>query len=807
MLLNYIKLGLRHISRNKAYAAINILGLTLGLTACMVVYAIIKHDLSFDDFHPDKNRIFRIVGLHHGNDGQLFKFPFLPASVPVSIAEEMTGVEKITGVFSFPAKINVHESGRADAEFSSESDHGFISTIITNPEYFDVFQYTWLAGSPATFHDPSRVVITESRAREYFGKISATAAIGKEIVYNDSLQLTVAGVVKDWDGNSDFAFTDFISLSTVKHSILGSMVSLDNGMNTMVFVKLTKDISSDAVSQQFEKLISARSTEERKSEYYLQPLAGIHFTDDANYGDGAFHFDGDKFRKVYLPTLYKLAGGALFILFIALINFVNLFSALSIQRMKEIGVRKSLGGLPRNLFLQMLCETLLQTLLAVICSLLLVSIVFSAFDRFIPDGVEFYTLDIETVLFLSLITMTTSIIATIYPAKILSSYPAVLSLKGIKSASGSKGAVRKVMITFQFAISLMFIIGAIVINSQLQFIQEETELTKAPILNIRAGDKVKLFSDKVRQLPGVASAAIQGVPPVGLSRMLHSVQNESSTASITNASIKMGDENFIPLYEIRFLAGRNISGNDSIKEFVINESYSKVLGAANPEDALNKVIYFDGVPYSVVGVVENFHEGSFYEVIGPVAIGRFPRWENRVAIKLDLVQNQGFNEVIARIEQQWKELFPENPFEYTFLEDSIKVLYQKETDIAYILNCIMGTAIFLSCMGVFGLAMFNAQVKTKEIGVRKVLGASTYNIVFLFCKEFMLLVLIALVVASPTAWYFTVQWLNGFAYRVSVEWWIYIAAGAFTFLTALISGGSQAIKAAIANPVQSLRSE
>jgi putative ABC transport system permease protein len=664
-----------------------------------------------------------------------------------------------------------------------------------------------LAGSPATFQGPSRIVITESRANEYFGHMPVDAAIGKEIIYNDSLRLIVAGVVKDWNDNSDFPFTDFISLSTVKNSILGEMISLDNGTNTMVFIKLSKDISSEAVSQQFDKLMSAHSTEERRSDYYLQPLTSIHFTDDANYGDGAFHFDGDKFRKVYLPTLYKLAGSALFILFIALINFVNLFSAMSIQRMKEIGVRKSLGGLPRNLFLQILCETLLQTLFAVICSLLLVSIVFSALDRFIPDGVEFYTLDIETFLFLFLITVTTSVIATIYPVKVLSSYPAVLSLKGIKGSSGSKGTIRKVMITFQFAISLMFIIGAIVINSQLQFIREETKLTKAPILNIRAGHKVKLFSDKVKQLPGVASAAIQGIPPVGLSRMLHSVQNESSTTTITNASIKMGDENFIPLYEIQFLAGRNISENDSIKEFVINESYSKVLGAAKPEDALNKVIYFDGVPYSVVGVVENFHEGSFHEVIGPVAIGRFPQWENRVAIKLDLVQNQGMHEIVDQIEREWKELFPDNPFEYTFLDDSIKVLYQKETDIAYILNCIMGTAIFLSCMGVFGLAMFNAQVKTKEIGVRKVLGASTYNIVILFCKEFMLLVLIALVVASPTAWYFTGEWLDGFAYRVSVEWWIFPLAGAVTFLTALISGGSQAIKAAIANPVQSLRSE
>jgi putative ABC transport system permease protein len=258
---------------------------------------------------------------------------------------------------------------------------------------------------------------------------------------------------------------------------------------------------------------------------------------------------------------------------------------------------------------------------------------------------------------------------------------------------------------------------------------------------------------------------------------------------------------------MKLLAGRNLVASDSIREFVINLTYCKVLGIDQPDEAIGELIYFHGIPYTVVGVIEDFHEGSFHEIISPIAIGYFPRWQNKLAIKLASGDSRDISSILSRIESQWKVVFPDTPFNYSFFDDEVKVLYQKEENIASLVNVLMLIAIFISGMGVFGLAMFNAEARTKEVRMGKILGAGITTIVILFSKEFMVLVLLAMVMASPIAWYFTNEWLSNFAYRVDVEWTIFLYAGLIALATAIIASSSQALKAALANPIKSLRSE
>ena len=818
MLKNHLKIAWRNIYRKKIFSLINVLGLAFGICACLVIYLITSYEFSFDTFHPDQERIYRIVGEIQGSSGEK-EFLNCVISDVADFQKGIPGFEATSGYHLYSEKTTIPSRGAPAKKFGGRIQGSYTpSSIITGPQYFDIFKYQWLAGNANSLKEPFKVVLSESRARKYFGAGPMDKMIGKEVIYEDSLHVYVSGIVKDWNKTTDFGYTDFISISTATHSFLKSQIPTDDWNSlrphaSHAFVKLRKSTTASQINDRFSAFIKDHvklHDSGAKLRMWLQPLGDIHFTDEFHRGD-----DGDDFRKAYLPTLYALMGLALFILILAAVNFINLSTAQSLQRAKEVGIRKVMGSRRSNLVFQFLIETLVLTFFAVVLSVLLVRPVLSAFSSFIPDGVSFHLFNPPTLIFLLFVTLITTLLAGFYPARVLSSYLPIVSLKGGAVQKVSRSwSLRKGLIVFQFTISLIFIIGAIIINNQISFMAfTDKGFNSDAIVTInnwgdRAG-KTKIFAESVRHIPGIEKVILQGNAPMGFAHGGENFKYKGKDEIDFPVSFDAANEDFIPFYQMKLIAGRNIRHSDSLKELVINETCSKTMGLTTPGDAVGKILYNNGKPYPVVGVVADFHEGSFHEAMKPVVIAKMPERERSIAIKLASTQNQvsDVRTILSEMETQWKKIYPDEAMNYSFLNEAITWLYEQETKTAWLMKTAMIITIFISCMGLFGLAMYSAERRTKEIGIRKVLGASVINISMMLSKDFLILVIIALLIASPVAWYFMTRWLQDFAYRISISWWVFIFAGLGAILIALATVSFQAINAAVANPVKSLRTE
>ncbi len=816
MFINYFKVAWRNIFHHKVYSAINVLGLAIGICACIIVFLITNFELSFDKFHPDKDRIYRVTAELQRASGEKEFFNSLISDI-AGVEKQIPGFEAEAAFHLYSPNIKIPASDKTDKKFDSKIEGSYsTSVIITWPEYFDIFKYEWLAGNAATLKDPYKVVLTENKAHKYFGDIPLSQMIGQTVIYDDSLRVNVSGIVRDWNKNTDFGYTDFISISTATSSFLKNQIPTDDWSSlsphrSMAFVKLANGVTAAQIDKEFDMFIKKHVKLHHDGSsltMHLQPLTDMHFTKDFHRGD-----DGDDFRKPYLPTLYALMGVALFILLIAAVNFINLSTAQSMQRAKEIGVRKVMGSTKTNITLQFLTETFLLTLFAVVISALMVNPVLAAFSSFIPQGVTFNFSDASTVIFLLSVTIITSLLAGFYPSRILASYLPVLSLKGVGlNKMGQKANLRKGLIVFQFTISLIFIIGAIVIGNQINFMNRADKgFNSDAILTVnhwRDNGKLKLFAERIRHIAGIKQVILQGNSPMGFAHGTHDFKFKGHDKVLDlRLSLDAGDENYVPFYQMKILAGRNMVYSDSMNELIINETCSRAMGFDMPEEAVGKALYFNDKPYPIAGVVADFHEGSFHEAIKPVVIAKDREWS--VAIKLNDAASQvsDVKRILSEMNKQWIKVYPDEGFNYSFLNEAITRLYDQETKTAWLTNTAMIIAIFISCIGLFGLAMFTAERRTKEIGIRKVLGASILDITSMLSKDFTILVVIAIIIASPIAWYFMNQWLRDFVYRIDISWWVFVLAGSAAVFIALITISVHAVRAAIANPIKSLRTE
>jgi len=805
MIRNYLKIAWRNITRNRVYTIINVTGLALGICACIVIYVITSYELSFDNFHPDKERIYRVMGDVTESTGNKLHFGKLPLPLSAAARQELPGTEAIAGITPYNPKITIAPAfGKPAKQFDNTG------TVITGPQYFDIFKYDWLAGNAATaLKAPLTVVLTESKGHQYFGPLAPDEMLGKEVIYDDSLHVQVAGIIKDWNKNSDITYTDFISFGTIQSSFLKNTMNPDSwsegDMTTWIFIKLPKGTAPAQVNGQMASIIKSHADPKMKLSPWLEPLSDIHFNADVIE---------NPIRTAHLPTLYGLMGIALFILVLAVINFINLSTAQSIRRAKEVGVRKVLGSGRTSLVLQFLTETLMLTFFAVLLAIVLVNPVLTVFSSFIPQGVAFHFFDAYTIRFVVLVTIITALLAGLYPAKVLSSYLPALSLKGAGAQKGGeKWMLRKGLIVFQFIVSLVFIIGAIVIADQLNYTRnKDLGFATNAIVTVETprGDslsKIKVAAEKIKQIAGVNRVALAWATPGDAKGMR--VKFKKSDIKDTEVAQVDGNENLIPLYKIKILAGRNLSRADSVNEFVINESLSRLMGYKNSYDAVGKTIYWFNKPYPIVGVVADFHSHSLHDPIVPTCIINRVEREGTIVIKLasnDKATNS-IKGTLTQVAQAWKSVYPTGTFDYRFYDESLARAYEKDQQTAKLVNTSMCITIFISCIGLFGLVLFTAEKRAKEISIRKILGASATGIALMLSKDFIALIVTALFIASPLAWYFMHQWLQGFAYRVDINLWIYVLAGFGAILIALLTISFQAIKAALANPVKSLRSE
>ena len=820
MFKNYLKIAWRNLLRNKVYAVINIVGLALGISACLVIYLSVHFELSYDNFHPGKENIYRIVSEIGFPQEGFHKLSSVPDPVPEALAGGFAGVESMAAIHPIYAKASVTSGNGVVKKFDAPKDGvQKPDIVITYPAYFRVFQYTWLAGQAATaLQEPFKVVLTASKAAKYFGAQPAQNYIGKMVYYNDSIPLTVSGIVKELPQNSDLIFSDFISFATAKGSPLRNEFGFDQwGMfgGTQMFVKLSPGADTAKLNRKLDRFANERvqvSAGESKT-FRLQPLSDIHFNSD---------YTDDYSRRVHLPTLYGLLAIALFILFIAAINFINLSTAQYVQRSKEVGIRKVLGSNNKSLVLYFLTETFLLTVLAVILSLLAINPLLATFGAFMPNGVSLHLFSFPTIIFLLLITVFTTLLSGLYPAKVLASAMPVNSLKGATGQKGNqRGYLRIGLVIFQFTISLVFIIGSIVINNQIRYmLHKDLGFKKDAILTIATGRSYPVtqpgvLAEKIRMLPYVEMVSLSQGTPAAKGHWGTYLKYHGKNEVKVNCQLELGDEKFVPLYQIKMVAGRNLYPSDTIKEILINETCARALGFKNPDDALGKFVesgISDG-PYAkncpIVGVMADFHVLSLHDPIKPVFLVTSREISRSLNVKLLLTGNKGdqLKQTLSGIAQAFAAVYPNEKFEYQFYDDTIKKFYEKEQQMEQLMNTGMTIAIIISCLGLFGLATFTARQRTKEIGIRKVMGASVSNIAALLSRDFLRYVFIAAVVASPIAWYCMHKWLQGFAYSAPIYWWIFVLAGGVAMLIALVTVSFQSVKAALANPVDSLRAE
>ncbi|MFT3822903.1 MAG: ABC transporter permease [Chitinophagaceae bacterium] len=822
MLKNYWLVAWRSLIRNKIYSLINVLGLALGICACLVIYLITRYEFSFDTFHPDRDRIYCVDAMMHGGHMGV------PGPMPAAMRREIAGFESMTTFQPFAASATI-PGGENEKPKSFDDD---ASLVIAEPQYFDIFQYQWLSGNAKTaLAMPNSVVLTAAKAQKYFGDIAPDKIIGQTIYYQDSLMATVTGVVADWTGNSDYNYSQWISYATIPVSFLQYEIKLDawNEMNrsNQIMVKLEKNVQPSQIDAQFTAFTKRHYGPKPPLTASLKPLSGAHFHQD--YGSTG--------RKASLPVLYTLIAVAGFILILAIVNFVNLSTAQSMQRAREIGVRKVLGGNRSGIAVQFFTETLLLTIAAVSVAVLMIRPVFSLFADLIPAGVHFQV-DGATILFLLLVIAVTTLLAGFYPAKVLGNYEPTVTLKGITAVpGGGRGTLRKGLIVFQFTISLLFIIASVVIGSQLRYVlrtnlgfKTDAILTISRPFDNRIGGmgfvsdktriqqqaakdagKIAVLADKIRQLAGIEKVIREWKSPIGQAHKgFEGGGLKNSDAKPIGISYHYGNEDYVPFYGMKVIAGRNLLPSDSTRELLISEACAHALGFSDVSKAIGQeVVISPFETYPVAGVVADFYESSFHKATWPIIILHDPTQENTIAVNI-ATKGMSAGElkiIISNIEKNWKALFPGQPFSYTFLDEAIANMYADDLRTGRLTNIAMGITVLISCLGLLGLAIFSTQKRTREIGIRKVLGATVPRIMVMLCKDIVLLILIALLIASPLAWYFMHSWLQGFAYRTALSGWMFVAAGAAAIGIALLTVGFQAMRAAMANPVKSLRTE
>jgi putative ABC transport system permease protein len=825
VLKNYFIIAWRNLKKNKFFAFINVLGLSLGLCSCLVIFLSYQFELSFDNFHPNKERIYRITSHIESDRPPAAR---IPPPMPAELRKEITGVSAISCTYPYYVKSTIRGKNNKLTTFDSQIDGTEnVRFVLTDSNYFSIFTYKWLVGSAASSLDhPFEVVLSESQARRYFGAGPLYEMIGKEVVYDDSIQARVSGIVQDWNKNTDFPYTDFISLSTSRSSSLRNRFQPDNPNhargNAWVwsFVRLSDNTTPDVVSAQLRTFVAHHfpASPLDSLRLALQPLSNIHFSDNYN---------GDDIRKASLPALHGIMAIAVFILLIAIINFVNLSTAQSIQRSREIGVRKVLGSSRTRIILQFLTESLLLTLFAMCLALVMIKPILFVFRDFLPPGLIFNPLTPSTLLFFLAGTFFTAVLAGLYPAKVLSSYLPALGLRGAGDyKGGDKWWLRKSLIVFQFTLSLFFIIGTFIVVRQVNhMLTTDTGLKTDAILNILTYwkedvRKIKIFEGRVKQLPGITQVVRQGGPPIGWGRAAMNIKYKGREEIQLKVSVERGNEDFIPFYEMRLVAGRNLLHGDSLKELVINETYSRALGFKSPGEAIGKYLYQDtgdstekGFP--IVGVVADFHDANFHETIGPVVIEHDPANELNLGIKLASTDLQAGNlrHTLDELKKIWKEVYPKtalnpnNALYFRFLDDTINSFYKNEKRLSFLMKVSVIVSTFISCIGLLGIAIFTTEKRMKEIAIRKILGADILNIATMLVQDFVFLVTLSLLISSPIAWYFMHRWLQDFAYRIIIPWWIFPFAGICTIGIVLLTVGLQVIKAALANPVNNLRIE
>ena len=792
MIRNYFKTAWRNLSRHRVYSTINVLGLALGIASCLVISLVVKYELSYDKFNSKSNRIYRVT-LNAIDFNPCVSMAIVPA-----MRNDFPELEEVTQAW-------YHESGLIAIGQRKFEEKGILFADHFFPSVFD---YRWLEGNYKTaLAAPNSVVLTQSYARKYFGQ---KEALGQVLTLENEYDLKVTGVIKDLPGNTHLPFNLLVSFETVRkqrerEGAMSNFYWISSGSFAYIVTPPHFDIKK--IQTRIHSFIEKNWGKEIANEARLplQPLIDIHF--DSRYLNNTIGYTTSR------ETYYVLAAVAILIIMIACINFINLATAQAIRRAKEVGVRKVLGSTRRQLVAQFLGETALIVAIALVLALLLISLVLPQLAIWLDIKVspsELAKPGVVALIFISALGVI--LLSGLYPAFVQSAFKPVESLKSNANLSLKGVTLRKGLVIIQFAISQIMIVGTLVVAYQMDFFRNQNlGFNKDAVIafDIPEQKKTEALKQGLLNSPGVREISFSSGAPVYNNSFAPFISPENGVTKDDVTELKFVDDSYIDMFQMQMLAGdkirrNNKSENDSLYDVVVNETMVHKLGIQDPKKAIGKNVRVGNWYCTITGVVKDFQSESKHKKIRPCIL--LYRADNFYTASVKLA-GSNMNKAIAAIGQSWSALFPQQVFTYEFLDDHIAAWYRQEEKEYTAFKLFAGIAILIGCLGLYGLIAFAASQRTKEIGIRKVLGASISNIVLLFSKEFGLLIGIAFLSGAPVSYYFMNNWLHSFAYQIKIGRNIFLISILMSLFIAACTIAYETIKAAILNPVRSLRTE
>lgn len=803
MFKNYFVTAFRNLLRYRIYTLINVAGLSIGITSCIIIFLVFRFDLSFDKFHGKYDRIYRVVRDVSTTSGTV-NHTVTPYTFPGAFRNDFADIPLLTAIH-YDMEMNMK---------AGEDKYTVNNVIFADSLFFNVFDFKVLSGNPAVdLAQPGKIFLTRSLAEKILkDRKTTTVRIGR------STEVEIAGVVEDPPAASHMNFSMIVSMPTLSTEFTGGLPlnEWEMAMRGMSYLVLPESVTVASVENRLQAFVKKYYKPEAAAHntYKLQPLSDVHFSEQYSFNPG-----GPPIIPVRNLVVIAILG--VFIVVIACINFIHLATALAINKSKEIGIRKTLGASRGQIAQYFLGETLLITVFAMLLSLGITERLLPWLNGFM--GKEL-TLDVfgsfALPFFIVAIIAVVTILSGFYPAVILSGFNPVAVLKNRAVVQrGSGVTVRKTLVVFQFFIAQVLIIATIIISQQMDYFRTKPLGFEAEaVVNLFLPDNrpvtMEAFRNRMENDPDIVSISFCSGAPTSMNDFnTHYYLTEKGAAEkYDGISVKPADHYYMNTYGLKLIAGRWFTQNDALASqeskhvYVITEAAMKQLGFSEPEGILGKhlttgVMNIEG---EVVGVVKDFHVRSMHTEIKPVVLMNFPflYYEAGIRIKPGRIR-----EAMASIEKQWELTFPDQEFEYEFLDEHLAGLYRSEERTFALFRIFAGISIFIGCLGLYGLVSFMAHQRVKEVGIRKVLGASAAGIVALFSKEFVKVILVAFAVATPLTWYVMHEWLQSFAYRIDIHWSVFIAGMAATLAIALLTIGYRAVKAALANPVTTLRSE
>ncbi|MDN3581789.1 ABC transporter permease [Mucilaginibacter flavus] len=809
MFKNYLKIAWRNLMRNKSYATINVTGLAIGIAACLLIFLIVQFETSFDTFHTNKDRIYRIVMVSSGPDGT-----HIGAGTPIPLTEGLR--------LDFPQikqASNIMKNDGSHYAVGNGANGGTVKKFkedlayYADPEFFRIFDFKWLAGDKNTaLADPNAIVLSREEADKFFGDWHT--AMGKTIRYENKRDLKVTGIFDDLPANTDLPMKLAVSWITLVNKTgdlngnNGDWVSTFGDKNC--YIILPPGASEKQLNTELAALAKKRipAPYNKNQVFQLQALKDMHYDTDAGV------YSNHPFSR-QLINVISLIG--LFLLVIACVNFINLATAQAVNRSKEVGVRKVLGSNRYQLIMQFISETLIITLFAVMLASVIALIALPMLNKLLEVQLSAdFLLNPTVVLFLVAVIIGVTFLAGFYPALVLSGFNPIVALRNKVNAGRSSGiSLRRVLVVAQFCIAQILVIGTLVLIYQMDYFRNKSlGFNNDAVITVPfPGDsisrtRVNAFKDQLLQQPGVKDISVSFAGPSDNGGWFSDFKFNNSPKQVDfGACLKWADANYFKLYDIQFIAGGPYNKSDTVSGYVVNETLMHKLGITDAKQAVGKYVMLwndKKLKAQITGVVKDFNIGSLRRAIPPVLIAPWLSQYSKLNVK---IETRNVKNTLAGVESLWNKTYPEGVYEYQFLDKTIADFYKNEDELSTLYKIFAGIAIFISCLGLYGLVSFMALQRTKEVGIRKTLGASVGHIVYLFSKEFTVLIVIAFAISAPVGYYFMHKWLQDYTYRISIGPDIFILAILASVVIAWISVGYKAVRAALANPVKSLRSE